>query len=385
MSQPQHILVIKLSDIGDVLTATPALRALRQTFSGARIDILVPPGSAGILSGSTLIDEVIVFDKFVYDEIGDALGPGAVASALSFFRQLRTRRYDTLVLLHHLSTRWGALKWQLLAGAVGAPVRAGLDNGRGGFLTHRVPDAGFGAKHEVEHGLAVVEAIGAKTTDRLLDLPISSRDQTAAEHLISHQFFPAVRPAMLNPQQTTDPRLLALRPIPDRIVAVHPGSGSYSPARRWPLERWEQLGQALITRGAHVLIVGTSGDGGRELGQRLPAATDLTGKTTLLQLASVLQNCDLFVGADSGVMHVACAAGARVVALFGTTNPKAWGPWTAPGHSVVVASETPGCPCAYIGFRLPSKADEQAACMEGIGVERVLEAINGLIGASMPR
>ncbi len=385
MSQPQHILVIKLSDIGDVLTATPALRALRQTFTAARIDILVPPNSAGILSGSTLIDEVIVFDKFAYDEVGNALSPGALAAAWSFFRRLRARRYDTVVLLHHLSTRWGALKWRLLVGAIGAPVRAGLDNGRGGFLSVRVPDEGFGARHEVEYCLAVAQALGAETGDCLLDLPIPDRDRTAATHLISHQFFPAMRPAAFNGQAAIDPRLLMLQPVPDRVVAIHPGSGSYSPARRWPLDRWAQVGQALIARGAHVLIIGTAGDGGNELARRLPDATNLTGKTTLLQLASILQNASLFIGADSGVMHIACAAGTRVIALFGTTNPKAWGPRTAPGRSTIVQTQTPGCPCAYVGFQIRSAACAQKACMEGISVERVLEAINGMIGSSVPR
>src|SRR5262245_40179853 len=140
---PNRILVVKLSDIGDVLTATPALRLLRESFPQARIDVLVPPRSAVVLRGLSSVDEVIVFDKFGYDAVGAALSPRALLGALDFGRALRARRYDMLVMPHHLSTRWGTLKWAALALATGAPVRVGLDNGRGWFLTHRVPDAGF--------------------------------------------------------------------------------------------------------------------------------------------------------------------------------------------------------------------------------------------------
>ena len=378
--QPQRILVVKLSDIGDVLTATPALRALRQTFRAARIDILVPPSSASILHGSRLVDEVIVFDKFAYDRIGDAVSFGALRAAQQFFGALRARRYDTLVLLHHLSTRWGALKWSLLTQAVGASVRVGLDNGRGGFLTHRVPDEGFGAKHEVEHCLAVVNLIGAKTGDLSLDLPMTDRDRSSAGHILSHQFLPTVRPRSAPARATRiEDSSSKFAPMPNVVIAVHPGSGSYSLARRWSLERWEELGRILIARGARLMIVGTPDDGGNELSQRLPGVLNLTGKTTLMQLGALLQQCDLFVGADSGVMHVAAAAGARVVALFGATNPKAWGPWTPYGRSLVVQSATPGCPCAYVGFRIRSDECEAKECMNGISVERVLQAIDSLM------
>ncbi len=366
MLQPKRILVVKLSDLGDVLTATPALRALRQTFRDTRIDVLLPPRSAVVLQGSALVDEMILFDKFEYDRVRDALTPGALRAAQQFWGDLRARRYDTLVLLHHLSTRWGTLKWAALALASGAQVRVGLDNGRGWFLTHHVPDEGFGARHEVEHGLAVVNAIGATTDDTRLEIPISDEDKEVATELINHQ-----------------PSAISHQPM----VVLHPGSGGHSLARRWPLERWVMVGRMLVERyAARVVIVGTESDGGNELAAQLPTALNLSDKTTLPQLAALLQQSDLFIGADSGVMHVAAAVCTPMVALFGTTNVKAWGPWRPTTDArvierrcIVVQSQSPGCPCSYVGFKIHSADCEAKQCMEGISVDRVLVAVESLL------
>src|SRR6266571_4477005 len=142
----QRILVVKLADLGDLLTATPALRALRLRFPTAQIDALVTPNSAVVLSGLDSVDSAVAFDKFVFDRQRDVLG--SLPTALALGRQLRAERYDALVLLHHLTTAFGVAKYAALSLASGAPIRAGLDNGRGRFLTHRAADDGFGERHE---------------------------------------------------------------------------------------------------------------------------------------------------------------------------------------------------------------------------------------------
>ena len=123
-----RILVVKLADVGDVLTATPAMRSLRRTFPNARITALVAPHCAGLIAATGLVDETLSFDKWAgAPRVGLALG-------------LRRRRFDAMLLLHHLTNSAGVLKYAGLATAAGAPIRAGLDNGRGWFLTHRAPD-----------------------------------------------------------------------------------------------------------------------------------------------------------------------------------------------------------------------------------------------------
>ncbi|MBC8249027.1 MAG: WecB/TagA/CpsF family glycosyltransferase [Anaerolineales bacterium] len=355
------ILVVKLSDIGDVLTATPALRALRESFPAARLEALVPPNSAPVLAESPLVDDVIVFDKFQYDRPIDAFKPSSLAALVRFARDLRRRRYDCLVILHHLTTRWGTLKYAALALTSGAKVRAGLDNGRGWFLTHRVRDHGFGARHEVEYWLDVVGTIGARTEDTSLEMTIGAEDEAFANDQI---------PPFLSP-----PTRGGRGGCP--LVAIHPGSGGYSLARRWSAEGFAQVADALVERyGARIVLVGTSADGVSQVASLMRSeAVNLEGKTTLGQLAAILKRCDLFIGADSGVMHLAAAVGTPLVAIFGPSNHRAWGPWPRDGRHIILRAELPCSPCSYVSYRVGQREGCQAmTCMKAITPEMVLAA-----------
>src|ERR1051325_3204997 len=105
MHAPQRILVVKLATLGDLLTSTPALRALRTGFPAAHIGVLTTPASAGALRGLDSFDEVITFDKFAFDRPADALR--GLPASLALAARLRGGRWDTLVLLHHLTTPFG--------------------------------------------------------------------------------------------------------------------------------------------------------------------------------------------------------------------------------------------------------------------------------------
>src|SRR5215467_5437937 len=180
-----HILVVKLAGIGDLLLATPALRALRETYPQARIDLLVTPDSAGLLNGWEVIDHVIVLNKYLFDYPQQVLkNPRGLQLLVPLWRELREGDYDVVLLLHHLTLPFGRLKHQLLMRATGARWRVGLDNGHGWFLNVRVKDAGFGGMHEAEYNLAMAEAVGATTKDRRLTVPLSEPDIVQARQLL---------------------------------------------------------------------------------------------------------------------------------------------------------------------------------------------------------
>src|SRR5947209_2255109 len=181
-----HILVIKMAGIGDLLLATPALGALRETYPQARIDLLVTPASAGLLDGWEVIDRVIVLDKYLFDYPQQFLkNPRNLLRLKPLWHDLRDGDYDAVLLLHHLTLFFGRLKHQLLMRATGAKWRAGLDNGHGWFLNVRVKDNGFGAMHEADYNLAVVRAAGATTNNKLLTVPINEEEYQQARQLLS--------------------------------------------------------------------------------------------------------------------------------------------------------------------------------------------------------
>jgi lipopolysaccharide heptosyltransferase II len=339
-----HILVVKLAGIGDLLLATPALRALRETYPQAHIDLLVTPDSAGLLNGWDVIDRVIVLDKYLYDHTQQLLSnPRYLLRLIPLWQDLRADNYDAVLLLHNLTLLFGRLKHQLLMRATGAQWRVGLDNGHGRFLNVRVKDRGFGAMHEAEYNLAVAEAVGATTHNKHLIVPLCEEDYTQAQQLLyAHESSETIK-----------------RPI----IAMHPGSGTYSTGRRWAPERFAQLADILYSDvGGQLLLLG--GPEEAELHQHIVAmmqssmpARSFAGKGNIKVMAALLEHVDLFVGNDSALVHLAIAANTPTVAIFGLTNHKAWGPYTGgipelEQQTTVVRLNLPCMPCFYRGHDL---------------------------------
>lgn len=370
-----HILVVKLAGIGDLLLATPALRALRETYPQARIDLLVTPDSAGLLNGWEVIDHVIVLNKYLFDYPQQVLkNPRNLQRLAPLWHELREGDYDAVLLLHHLTLPFGRLKHQLLLRATGARWRAGLDNGHGHgwFLNVRVKDAGFGAMHEAEYNLAVAEAVGATTKDRRLTMPLSESDYVQARRLLYEDEASA---------ESTRP-----------IIAMHPGSGGYSTARRWAPERFAQLASTLFHDvGGQLILLGGPEEAGlhrhilgmMHAGRSPMPARSFAGKASIKVTAAVLEEADLFVGNDSALVHIAVAVGAPTVAIFGLTNHKAWGPYAggAPErHATVVRLDLPCMPCFYRGHDLGTpQGCATRDCLAWLGVDPVAVAAKRML------
>src|SRR5262249_36529571 len=183
--------------------------------------------------------------------------------------------------------------------ATGAPCRAGLDNGRGWFLTHRVEDRGFGAQHEADYWLEVAMQIGATcATPPLLRSGCTERDLAWAHAVL--------------PGNSRDVR-----------VAIHPGSGGYSLARRREPAKVAEVPDRLVADGKTVILVGGPNDGADDVLQHINyPVTNLVGRTTLGQLSAVLELCDYYIGADSGLLHLHNASNSQgfITGLFGPSN-----------------------------------------------------------------
>ncbi len=365
-----HILVVKLAGIGDLLLATPALRALRESYPQARIDLLVTPDSAGLLDGWEVIDHIIVLDKYLFDYPQQMLtNPQVLLRLTKLWRSLREGRYDAVLLLHHLTLPFGRLKHQALMRATGAKWRVGLDNGHGGFLNVRVKDHGFGAMHEAEYTMAIAEAAGATTRDRHLVVPLCDEERQQARQLVYGEELP--------------------QDIARPLIAMHPGSGGYSTARRWAPVRFAQLADTLFHDvGGQLLLMG--GPEEAELHNEIMAmiqsempVRSLAGKGSIKVAAAVLEHVDLFVGNDSSLMHLAAAANAPIVAIFGLSNYKAWGPYTGDPDSkraVVVHLDLPCMPCFYRDHMLGTPEGCMTRdCLVMLGIDPVAAAARRML------
>ena len=332
MSEPRRILVVKLASLGDLLTITPALRALRTRFPKARIGVLTTPGSAPALHGLDSYDEVFTFDKFAFDRPSEAVH--SLPHALRLARELHDADWDTLVLLHHLTTAFGIAKYAALSLGCGAKRRVGLENGRGRwFLTESAVDRGFGWRHEVDYWLSVVAVLGAfhPGTPRL-ELCVTPDDDGWAAA-----------------------RWNELR-LPAETALIVPGSGAFSRARRWAPERFARVGRALLDRYGLVPLVlaGLDADEvalAHTVAEQIgPTARVAPAAPSPQALGALVRRARLVVGNDGGVIHVAAAVGTPVVAIFGPSNDRAWGPYPSADARHAVVRETLACaPCIHRG------------------------------------
>lgn len=348
--------MVQLGDIGNLALTTPALAALRSAHPSAHLAVLTTTHAAPILAGAGLADAIIAFDKRAFSGLRSLLKPATLRRILA----LRRDRYDAVIFCHHFTLWPGTIKFALIAFASGARRRIGLQNGRGWFLNESIPDRGFGARHEAQVALDLAALLGADGT------PIAA--QVA--------------------QADAKSEFLADAGDGSPWVALHAGSGGYSLARRWEPTRFAQVADTLIERhNARIVLVGGAGDDTAAVrsAMRHSPALDLSGQTTLPELVGVLARCDLFIGADSGVMHLAAAASVPVVAVFGPSNHDAWGPWNPGGRAIVVRSAPVCSPCLYVDHGIGLREGCPArTCLKMVTADDVIAAAETLLKGDRP-
>ncbi|HEX9057316.1 MAG TPA: glycosyltransferase family 9 protein [Ktedonobacterales bacterium] len=358
-----RILVIKAAGIGDLLLAVPSLLALRARYPRATLDVLVTPQAAELMRNAPYIDHVLVVDKAPFDDPGTMWRSiPRLASVIRLARRLRANRYDAALLLHHLTLPFGRLKYRMLLAAARPALRVGLENGHGSFLDVHVPDAGFGARHEAEYCADVAAAVGAGVLAPLSGPSLADLGWES------------------DPDPATAP---APAPNPAPLVALSVGSGTYSVARRWPLERFMELARRLHDElGARVAII--AGPDERDLAREASVALEEApwvvagpGGDGLRETAQFLARCQLVVGNDSLPTHLAAAAGTPVVAIFGPSNARAWKPLAREpdGYVRIIRRDLACSPCFYRGHSLGTPQGCPARwCLTGLDVDPVFAA-----------
>jgi predicted lipopolysaccharide heptosyltransferase III len=333
----QNILVIKLRYIGDVLLATPVLQSLRAAWPEARLTVAVNRGTQEVLAHSPHVDEVLVVDRDGWRQ------------DVRLLRDLRQRRFDCVIDLTDSD------RSAVMTMTTGAPTRIGFnwEHRWRGIAYSTVVEAAYGAMHMVDYDLCALGPLGVMPATTRPCLQVGPQEEAEAARLLD---------------ETALTRRL--------WIMVHPGARYWF--KSWAEDRVAAFLDRLGARGLPSVLVGGAED--REKAERISALcghppVNLTGRTSVMGLAALMKHCTFFVGNDAGPMHMAAAVGVPVVALFGPSDPRVWGP-----RGVQFEVIYKGMDCRRCFHPTCERGSE--SCMNQIGVDEVVEAVDRLLARS---
>lgn len=314
LSSPKRIAIFRALQLGDMLCAVPALRALRQAWPEAHITLIGLPWATRFVERfSTLIDELVVFPGAPgfpeQEETGAGLPP--------FYATMRARRFDLAIQLHGSGGPANEIVRRF-----GARMCAGFHQ------PHEAPEPGFipwpDDLPEPHRYLALVRTLGIEAHDDSLWFPLSLHDRCEYEALEARHGIE-----------------------PERLILLHPGAQLAS--RRWPPARFAEVADALSARGWQIAITGTSNEAAitaAVLGAMAAPALHLTGATTLGGLAALVARARLVVCNDTGISHVAAAMRTPSTVIASGSDTRRWAPLDRTRHRVL--ADYPPCrPCAF--------------------------------------
>lgn len=291
MKQYKHILIIKMSSLGDVLHALPTLYALRQNCPQAHIVWAVHENFSAVLPGKPYIDEVIYIDK-------------KQLKRFSYLRALRKRlhayRFDLCLDLQ------GLAKSAIVAWCSGAKEKYGYWEMReGSFLVSKGLTGPNKQGHVIERYLDTVRVLGGRVD--AVEFPLPS---IAAEKDMMQRRFSAVG-------------------LSGPFVAVVPGA-RWS-VKEWPVDYWIGFIRRLSESGMAAVLLGSKDDAAKGAaicaGVARGLVYDFTGKTNLRELMAAIAMARIYISADTGPLHIANALKKELIALFGPTCPNRTGPY----------------------------------------------------------
>ena len=346
-SQPkcfERALFIRFGGMGDILLATPSVRAVSAAFPGIAIDFIVGGGMTDALTGHPNVRHILTFDKRGVDSRLDYFLP--------FLARLARRRYDLVVNLHP------SAKSYLMAAASGAKTRLTFQKRmevqpETGRVAHAVDDF---AKELLPLGIGPV-------TDRSLDFAVPSATHQRVSELLAGRGVSAG----------------------DSLLVINPAASR--PLNRWPLERFREVAAYWAGQsGVKVAVTGappafkTVMDGldevslAREAASADPRILNLAGQLSVKEFGALLARADTLLTCDTGPMHIGAALGTPLVVLSGAADPDRTGPLTL--NSTVLIDRSLTCvPCRD---RICARGD--MLCMSNLTVAAVIDAVGERLG-----
>jgi len=326
------ILIIHTAFIGDIILATPLIRAVKEGMENAEIYALIKPETRHVLRNNPHLKNIITFDKRGKDS--------GLAGFLKIGKNIKKEKFD-LVISPHRSFRSA-----MLARASGAKTRVGFDTSTGAFLYNKKVKYDSSI-HEIERNLSLARALGIESIHKQPQVFPGEEDKVVVDRLLAKAGF------------KSSGMLVALAP------------GSIWATKRWPLLYYKKLAQILIKNGTHIVLIGGVADSalGREIATgNENAIFNAAGRLSLLQSAELLTRCRVLVSNDSAPLHLATAVGTPVIAIFGPTVP-AFGFYPTGSKDRIIETPLPCRPCGlHGGDHCPIGTH---ACMKNISPEQV--------------
>jgi ADP-heptose:LPS heptosyltransferase len=347
LEQIERVAVFRALVLGDMLCATPALRALRAACPGAQITLVGLPWAAALAERLDSVDDFIALPGHP----GLPEVPADVRALPGFLQAVQERRFDLALQMHGS----GAIVNPLVA-SFGARATAGFCDGRNWVPPQDRtrytdwPERG----HEIERLLALTDHLGCARQGLGLDFPLTAADRAAARDL------------------------LAELPAGSAFAVVH--AGAQLASRRWPVARFAELAWHLRAQGLQLVLTGGPGEAAlvAELQHQLQGqALNLAGRTSLWTLGAVVAQARCVVCNDTGISHIAAALGRPSLVLSCGSDVRRWAPLDADRHRVLW-HDLPCRPCAF------AECPYDHGCAQSLTVDAARQALGHLLLQALP-
>ena len=383
-----NILFVRLSYIGDILHATPAARWIKEQYPDAKLHWIVTPSMVELLEGNPYVDKIIPWERDEYEAHSKKLHiPTMWRMWWELKAKLEPYKFDVAVDVQ------GRLITGLVLLASGAPIRLGLGGTKELNWLFTNYKAKTSTDHVIKRYVEVAQLLKEAVTKQAnLETPLKPVDNgldTDTLHTISAKkmyhmdfYVPSKLHTWAEEQwETIDNHTSLNRSEVEKPLRVGLVLGTSWATKEWPQEKWYSLIKSLQYRANFVCLGGPKeATQYKTLIDSLAAEgidqimLNMLGQTTLQEVGALIESCDVVVTADTGSLHIALALDKPVVALFGPTDPKLWGPLT--GTFKVLVNDELDC----LGCRKRRCPKPDQYCMSGIEPVRVKKAIFELIG-----
>ena len=352
-----HILIVNPFGIGDCLFTTTLIHTLKEEFPHHRLGFLCNKRTAGMFKNNPFLDKIFVYERDDFKRLLSISRQQWLRAFNSFIREIKKERFDLAIDLS-LAANFGFFLW-----LAGIKKRVGYNyKNRGYFLTAEIKLPGYEDKHIVEYYNGLLELLEIKPKYNHLELYLNEEDKRYVEDVFTYQNIGHQNP----------------------VIVIAPGGGASwgvdAKLKRWPEENFILLVDKLVEKyKATVIIVGDLNEKDLLINLKTDKnIINLTGQTSLGQLAAVINKSDLFIGNDGGPLHIAVALGKKTVSFFGPVDPKVYGPYPAEESRHIVFKKTLKCSPCYRKFRL-NPCQRNRECLERINVDEVIDGVGRLL------